>query len=139
MAARDSEASMYRVLLDRCQSLEASHARLTTEFHELQEEVEKKKREEEDEAVMTSEFSVPHRVRGFFLSGSPYRSILDNMGHAVHVCSASAAEIQYWYVIGETASFRFCCACLVLISVHIYILMKQWINYRNKLICLVGY
>lgn len=117
MAARDSQISMYRVLLDRCESLEASHARLTAEFHELEDET--KKKEEEDEAVMTSEFSVPHRVRGFFLSGSPYRSILDNMGHAVHVCSASAGEIQYWYVIGETASFRFYCACLVLISVHI--------------------
>lgn len=120
MAARDSQTSMYQVLLHRCQSLEASHARLTAEFHELQEETKKKKKKEEkDETVMTSEFSVPHRVRGFFLSGSPYRSILDNMGHAVHVCSASAGEIQYWYVIGETASFRFYCACLVLISVHI--------------------
>jgi hypothetical protein len=117
---------MYGVLLDRCQSLEASHARLTAEFHELQEETnkktKKKKEEEDDEVVMTSECEVPHRVRGFFLSGSPYRSILDNMGHAVHLCSASAGEIQYWYVIGETASFRFYCAfalCLVLISVHV--------------------
>ncbi|XP_024173050.1 probable serine/threonine-protein kinase DDB_G0267514 [Rosa chinensis] len=95
MAARDSQASMYRLLLDRCRSLEASHVRLRAEFRELQHHNGKTEEEEEDE-VLTSEFSVPHLVRGFFLSGSPYRSILDNMGQAVHVCTASAGEIQYW-------------------------------------------
>ncbi|KAL6174640.1 hypothetical protein ACLB2K_051286 [Fragaria x ananassa] len=94
MAARDSQGNMYRVLLDRCQNLEASHVRLRAEFHELQHQ--KEEEEQDDMAVLTSQYSVPHRFRGFFLSGSPYRSILDNMGRAVHVCTATGGEIQYW-------------------------------------------
>ena len=106
MAARDSQGNIYRLLLDRCQNLEASHVRLRAKFHELQHQKTKEEEEEEDDMVaLTSQYSVPHRVRGFFLSGSPYRSILDNMGHAVHVCTATGGEIQYWYVIAETASF----------------------------------
>lgn len=109
----ESQASMYRLLLDRCQTLEASHVRLRAEFHELQHHKEKtntaaaedENGDEDNAVVLTSDYSVPHRVRGFFLSGSPYRSILDNMGHAVHVCTATGREIQYWYVVAETASF----------------------------------
>ncbi|XP_050379149.1 serine/threonine-protein kinase EDR1 isoform X2 [Argentina anserina] len=96
----EPQSSMYRLLLGRCRSLEASHVRLRAEFHELQHQktiAETAEEEGEDAIVMlTSEYSVPHRIRGFFLSGSPYRNILDNMGHAVHVCTATGGEIQYW-------------------------------------------
>ncbi|BFG31649.1 hypothetical protein CerSpe_179230 [Prunus speciosa] len=101
MAAHDSPESLYRVLFDRCQSLEASHARLRAELHELHElrrhRRKKKEKREEDDAVLTSDYSgSSFHVPGFFLSGSPYKAVLDSMGHAVHVCTASSGEINYW-------------------------------------------
>ncbi|PQP96580.1 hypothetical protein Pyn_37223 [Prunus yedoensis var. nudiflora] len=101
MAAHDSPESLYRVLFDRCQSLEASHARLRAELHELNElrrhRRKKKEKREEDDAVLTSDYSgSSFHVPGFFLSGSPYKAVLDSMGHAVHVCTASSGEINYW-------------------------------------------
>ncbi|PQQ21379.1 hypothetical protein Pyn_17966 [Prunus yedoensis var. nudiflora] len=98
MAAHDSPESLYRVLFDRCQSLEASHARLRAELHELRRHRRKKKeKREEDDVVLTSDYSgSSFHLPGFFLSGSPYKAVLDSMGHAVHVCTASSGEINYW-------------------------------------------
>ena len=36
-------------------------------------------------------------IPGYFAQ-SPYRSVLDHMGHAVHVCRPRTGEIIYWYV-----------------------------------------
>lgn len=101
MAAHDSPESLYRVLFDRCQSLEESYARLRAELHELRHHGRKnKEKREEDDAVLTSDYSgSSFHLPGFFLSGSPYKGVLDSMGHAVHVCTASSGEINYWYVI----------------------------------------
>lgn len=78
--------SRYRVLVDRFQRLEESHAQLREEFDELL--IPEKRKTDE---VATS--------WGFFNEGTPYRSVLESMGHAVHVCTASSGEIIYWYVI----------------------------------------
>ncbi|TQE10639.1 hypothetical protein C1H46_003752 [Malus baccata] len=98
MAAHDPPETLYKVLFDRCRSLEASHARLQAEFHQLghQRRKEQEKREEEDE-VLTSDYPGSlFNVPGFFLSGSTYKAVLDSIGHAVHVCVASNGEINYW-------------------------------------------
>ncbi|KAJ4712996.1 Serine/threonine-protein kinase [Melia azedarach] len=75
--------SRYRVLVDRFQRLEESHAQLREEFDELL--IPEKRKTDE---VATS--------WGFFNEGTPYRSVLESMGHAVHVCTASSGEIIYW-------------------------------------------
>ena len=35
---------------------------------------------------------------GVFFSGSPHKSVLEHMGHAVHVSRPDSEEILYWYV-----------------------------------------
>ncbi|KAM1050416.1 hypothetical protein ACFX13_032892 [Malus domestica] len=100
MAAHDQPETLYQVLFDRCRSLEASHARLRAELHQLchQRRKEKEKEKQEEEAEMpTSEYPGSlFNVPGFFLSGSPYKAVLDSIGHAVYVCVASSGEINYW-------------------------------------------
>lgn len=91
----ESEAGLYRVLVDRFQSLEASHARMREQFDELVQEKKMVKNKEVDMVGSDSGWSC---FPGFFVAGSPYRSVLEHMGHAVHVCRASSGEIIYWYV-----------------------------------------
>ncbi|KAJ4835070.1 hypothetical protein Tsubulata_028840 [Turnera subulata] len=101
----ESARRLYRVLADRCTSLEASHARLEQQLSEL---VEEKRRMDEDEGVVMS--SYPDEVTsdsgldslpGFFSEGSPYRRVVESIGHAVHVCSASSGELIYWNSAAE--------------------------------------
>ncbi|KAJ6347493.1 hypothetical protein OIU76_004050 [Salix suchowensis] len=90
----ESETSLYRALVDRCLSLEASHAKLNQQLSELM-EADEKRRKNTSEAMAVSDAwrgSIP----GHFTTGSPYKSVLDCIGHAVHVCSASSGEIVYW-------------------------------------------
>ncbi|KAM1143222.1 hypothetical protein FF1_032194 [Malus domestica] len=98
MAAHDQPEALYQVLFDRCRSLEASHARLRAELHQLCHQRRKEKEKQEEEAEMpTSEYPGSlFNVPGFFLSGSPYKAVLDSIGHAVYVCVASSGEINYW-------------------------------------------
>ncbi|CAN6723266.1 unnamed protein product [Malus baccata var. baccata] len=98
MAAHDQLETLYQVLFDRCRSLEASHARLRAELHQLRHQRRKEKEKQEEEAEMpTSEYPGSlFNVPGFFLSGSPYKAVLDSIGHAVYVCVASSGEINYW-------------------------------------------
>ncbi|KAM1584727.1 hypothetical protein ACFX1Z_037679 [Malus domestica] len=98
MAAHDPPETLYKVLFDRCRSLEASHDRLRAEFHQLghQRRREQEKREEEDEVLKSDYPGSLFNVPGFFLSGSTYKAVLDSIGHAVHVCVASNGEINYW-------------------------------------------
>lgn len=100
-AEEESPAHIYRALEDRCQSLEKSHERLREQLDKL---VNPKRKEEKvtmvtsDSVGVSSEYSFPVCIRGYFASGSPFRSILESLGHAVHVCDASTGEIIYWYV-----------------------------------------
>ncbi|OWM63963.1 probable serine/threonine-protein kinase SIS8 [Punica granatum] len=75
----------YSVLVDRCRMLEATQAELRQQFSELL-------LEKEEEGDLPGGRLIP----GYFSGGSPYRSILESIGHAVHVCSASTGEIVYW-------------------------------------------
>ncbi|KAJ0105966.1 hypothetical protein Patl1_18691 [Pistacia atlantica] len=93
MAGDDSAPTLYRGIVDRFQSLEASHAKLKEEVDELLEE----KRKADDLATLDSVWGVP----GFFVEGSPYRSVLESIGHAVYVCNASSGEIMYWNLSAE--------------------------------------
>ncbi|KAI5348162.1 hypothetical protein L3X38_001049 [Prunus dulcis] len=96
MATHDSPESLYRVLFDRCQSLEASYARLRAELHELRHHGRKEEKREEDDTVLTSDYSgSSFHLPRFFLSGSPYKGVLDSMGHAVLVCAASSGKINF--------------------------------------------
>lgn len=94
MAGDESQMGLYRALADRCQSLEASHTRLREQLDELMKETKIRKEEMEMEASDYSWGCLP----GLFVTGNPYRKVLDCMGHAVHVCRASSGEIVYWYV-----------------------------------------
>ncbi|KDO63545.1 hypothetical protein CISIN_1g038211mg, partial [Citrus sinensis] len=83
MAGDESGPSLYRDLLDRFEGLEAGHAKLREELNDLLLQ-EKKKNDDVDEVATTSD------------SVGPYRSVLESMGHAVHVCTASSEDIIYW-------------------------------------------
>ena len=99
MEGDESVASLYRVLVDRCLSLEASHAKLREEFDEL---VQQDKRKI-DEVVVASDsgdaasYSSVITFPGYFSTGSPFRNVLESIGHAVYVCSAASGKITFWY------------------------------------------
>ncbi|XP_038999645.1 serine/threonine-protein kinase EDR1-like [Hibiscus syriacus] len=98
MAGDDSVASLYRSLVDRCLSLEASHAKLREEFDEL---AQQEKRSDEkvmlasDSGYSTS-YSVASTFPGYFSTGSPFRNVLESVGHAIHVSSAASGRITFW-------------------------------------------
>ncbi|XVE57829.1 hypothetical protein DITRI_Ditri04bG0121600 [Diplodiscus trichospermus] len=98
MAGDDSVASLYRILVDRCSSLEASQGKLREEVDEI---VQQDKRKT-DEVVLASDSgdsaSYPRAVTfpGYFSTGSPFRNVLESIGHAVHVCLAASGEITFW-------------------------------------------
>lgn len=99
MAGDKSETAMYQALVDRFQSLEASHERLRKQFDEMVQENKITKNKEVDYDMVGSDSDSRWGCfPGFFGAGGPYRSVLENMGHAVHVCRASSGEIIYWYV-----------------------------------------
>ncbi|KAK4843032.1 hypothetical protein QYF36_003044 [Acer negundo] len=89
--------SLYRVLVDRFRSLEASHAELRKEFDEL---ILLKQKRKNRKGMMTSDSNLGC-VPGYYSDGSPYRKVLESMGPAVYVCttsssSSSSGEIIYW-------------------------------------------
>ncbi|KAK4435278.1 Serine/threonine-protein kinase CTR1 [Sesamum alatum] len=105
----ESPAGLYRLLLDRFQSLEASHHKLKEQFQVLLHEkstsnVSSKTFQEKevtsDSGDMTS-FPGWDSVPGAFFSGGPYRKVLEHMGHAVHVCRPGSGEIIYWNFAAE--------------------------------------
>ncbi|XWS61823.1 hypothetical protein CRYUN_Cryun07bG0158300 [Craigia yunnanensis] len=98
MAGDESLASLYRVLADRCLSLEGSHDKLREEFDEL---VEQDKSKTDEEVVASDSgdaksYSDVVTLPGFFSTGSPFRNVLESIGHAVHVCSAASGKITFW-------------------------------------------
>ncbi|XP_058009631.1 uncharacterized protein LOC110654774 isoform X1 [Hevea brasiliensis] len=104
MAGDQSGSSLYRVLADRCLSLEASHAELEEELSEMVEQKKKKKMIRNDNSemiVMPDSDEVTSDsgwgcIPGYFTAGGPYKRVLESIGHAVHVCSAASGEIIYW-------------------------------------------
>ena len=101
MAGDSSSSSrLYQALVDRCRSLEESHAKLSQELRHLmlhRQQQQKNNIGNEDDALVTSDSGdVSGRLPGYFSTGSPYKSVLDSLGHALHVCRASSGEIVYW-------------------------------------------
>lgn len=99
MAGDESGPSLYRDLLDRFEGLEAGHAKLREELNDLLLQ-EKRKNDDVDEVATTSDSGAAwsSTLPGCFNEVGPYRSVLESMGHAVHVCTASSEDIIYWYV-----------------------------------------
>ncbi|PON46231.1 Mitogen-activated protein kinase kinase kinase [Trema orientale] len=97
MAGKESYSLQYGALVDRCRSLEESHARLSEQLRQL---VIQKEEEEavvaSDSGYMTFENPGGGLIQGNFSSGSPYKRVLDSLGHAVYVSSASSGEIVFW-------------------------------------------
>ncbi|WCJ26183.1 PAS domain-containing protein tyrosine kinase family protein [Euphorbia peplus] len=105
---------LYRDLLERCTSLEASYGQLKEELSEL---VEEKNREnisnysatkmimmssenhfDHDEDDEDEEISDPNLdwIHGYFKDGGYYKKLLESIGHALLVCAANSGEIIYW-------------------------------------------
>ncbi|CAN1253663.1 Serine/threonine-protein kinase EDR1 [Linum perenne] len=119
MAADESAGSptVYRCLVDRCLDLETSQAKLKQELSQLLEEDKNKNKKRtithggDDSGSsdngdlitdITSYIGVPKSFPahvcfpGYFLDGSPHRGVLESLGHALHVCTASSGQIFYW-------------------------------------------
>ena len=122
MATADDEspARVYRALEDRLQSLEESHVRLREELDKLvhQNGKEESAGVKSDSIRVSSEYSFPGCIEGYFSLGSPYKSVLESLGHAVHVCSAATGEIIYWYVCARRINSQ---NCIVLLAYLCYI------------------
>ncbi|KAH1115564.1 hypothetical protein J1N35_008942 [Gossypium stocksii] len=99
MAGDDSVASLYRVLVDRCLSLEASHVKLREEFDEL---VQQDKRSDEEEVMVSldsgdsTSYPIVVTFPGYFSTGTPFKNVLDSIGHAIHVSSTTSGRITFW-------------------------------------------
>ncbi|GMJ04393.1 hypothetical protein like AT4G23050 [Hibiscus trionum] len=98
MARDDSAVSLYRALVDRCSSLEANHAKLREEFDELAQQDKRS-----DEKVMlasdsgdSTSYPFVATFPGYFSTGSPFRNVLESIGHAIHVSSAASGRITFW-------------------------------------------
>lgn len=98
MEGDESVASLYRVLVDRCLNLEASHAKLREELEEL---VQHDKSKTDNYEIVNSpdetSFSGYVGFRGYFTTGGPFRNILECIGHAIYVYSAVSGKITFWY------------------------------------------
>ncbi|KAJ4954477.1 hypothetical protein NE237_011260 [Protea cynaroides] len=97
MAEEDSHPGLYQVLLDRFRDLEVNHGKLREQFRLLlQETQEDQMRRGEGSSSSSSDSSCWVHLPGSFFSRTPYRKVLDSMGHAVHVCRISSGDIVYW-------------------------------------------
>ncbi|MCD7447593.1 hypothetical protein HAX54_032211 [Datura stramonium] len=89
-------------LVKRLRSLEASYVKLREQFNLLLEEkciASNKDSDEEkiSDAGDTGSYCGP----GVFYSGSPYRNVLEDMGHALYVTKVGTGEIIYWNQAAE--------------------------------------
>ncbi|XP_052210698.1 uncharacterized protein LOC127813654 isoform X2 [Diospyros lotus] len=98
MEAEETQGGVYRVLADRFQSLEASHASLREQFNTLLKEQGERGLTEDGSSNSgeVAPFSSWSYVPGVFSPGSLHRNVLECMGHAVHVCRVASEEIIYW-------------------------------------------
>ncbi|KAK9045975.1 hypothetical protein V6N11_051878 [Hibiscus sabdariffa] len=124
MAGDDSVASLYRVLADQCLSLEANHAKLREEFDEL---VQQDKTSDKEvtlvlDSIDSTSYPISWTFPGYFSTGSPFRNVLESIGHAIHVSSAASGRITFWLVCS-------CLSCnlewiILFLTLHIDIMRK---------------
>ncbi|KAG7546499.1 Protein kinase-like domain superfamily [Arabidopsis suecica] len=110
MAGNNSESSLYQVLVEWCQRMETSQARLREDVDDLLLQEESRTGKEsaaeaetvaEVEAEAADSWDNPtatweRAVSGFYFADSAYRTLMDSMGHAIHVTSAASGEITFW-------------------------------------------
>uniref|UniRef100_A0A1J3F762 non-specific serine/threonine protein kinase n=1 Tax=Noccaea caerulescens TaxID=107243 RepID=A0A1J3F762_NOCCA len=108
MAGNNSESSLYQVMVEWCQRMETSQARLREDVDDLllQEErrIDKEatpEAEAEAEAEAADSWDSPSEtweraISGFYFADSAYRTLMDSMGHAIHVTTAASGEITFW-------------------------------------------
>ncbi|WOG85885.1 hypothetical protein DCAR_0105078 [Daucus carota subsp. sativus] len=90
MTGGDSPPTLYRALLNRFQSPEESHLELKQQFDVLVEDKHKYL------PGVDEDYRCSWVSDGVFFSGSPHKSVLEHMGHAVHVSRPDSEEILYW-------------------------------------------
>lgn len=122
-----SPERFYRVILDRFESLEVSHQRLKDQFEVVVQEKSSSAAAEENDATSYSAGAASYPgwadMPGAHFSDSPYRRVLEYMGHALHVSSAGSGEIVYWYFV-----------FLILLIVLIGGILRMGIYFKNLLI-----
>ncbi|XP_023634182.1 protein STRUBBELIG-RECEPTOR FAMILY 6 [Capsella rubella] len=115
MAGNNTESSLYHVLVEWCQRMETSQARLREDVDDLMLQEESRigkepaaelEAEAEVEAEAEAEAGADswdnptatweRAVSGFYFADSAYRTLMDSMGHAIHVTSAASGEITFW-------------------------------------------
>ncbi|XP_047941918.1 serine/threonine-protein kinase EDR1-like isoform X3 [Salvia hispanica] len=88
-----------RALLDRFESLEASHEKLKEQFQVVVHE--KAERESPPDSGGSRRYPGWGDMPGAYFAESPYRRVLEYMGHALHVSRAGSDEIIYWNCAAE--------------------------------------
>lgn len=102
MVDDESRPSLYRVMVERCSELEASHAKLNQQLNELALEKQQERPDgKEGTTSFSGDFTDPETglLPRYFKAGqgrSPYEHVLQSIGHAVHVTAAASGEITYW-------------------------------------------
>ncbi|KAM7494208.1 hypothetical protein LguiB_028817 [Lonicera macranthoides] len=91
----ESQASLYRVLVDRFRNLEVSQARMKEELHAIGEEQGIEYMSTDSDSVGLTSYSGTESFPGGFQLACPYKSVLESMGHALHVCRALSGEIIF--------------------------------------------
>ena len=119
--SQSHESDIYAVLMDRFHSLQASHEKLKEQFNILLQEksiaggfgstssrvarvrnsVDEVMNMQEDSSgeLAGEDSSWASYIHGAYYSGSPYKNVLECMGHAVHISRAGSEEIIYWWLI----------------------------------------
>ncbi|KFK28870.1 hypothetical protein AALP_AA7G059100 [Arabis alpina] len=104
--SNSEESSLYQVLVEWCQRMETSQARLREDVNDLL--LQEERRIDHESTAIESETAAEEEswdspsatweraVSGFYFSDSAYRTLMDSMGHAIHVTSAASAEITFW-------------------------------------------
>lgn len=103
----NADSSLYQVLVEWCQRMETSQARLREDVDDLLNQEERRigieaapeaddDVEEAEEAWDSPSATWERAVSGFYFADSAYRTLMDSMGHAIHVTSAGSGEITFW-------------------------------------------
>ncbi|WZZ75905.1 hypothetical protein YC2023_087275 [Brassica napus] len=104
MAGTNADPSLYQVLVEWCQRMETSQARLREDVDDLLSQEERRigiegaaeADDEAEEAWDSPSATWERAVSGFYFADSAYRTLMDSMGHAIHVTSAGSGEITFW-------------------------------------------
>lgn len=92
----ESQASLYRLLVDRFRNLEVSQARMKEELRAIGEEQGIEYMSTDSDSVGLTSYSGTESFPGGFQLACPCKSVLESMGHALHVCRALSGEIIFW-------------------------------------------